>query len=430
MISQLGSLHPQSLSVIARTSVMRYKKSDKPIDQVGRELGVDYILEGSARREAGRVRITAELIQVRNQTQLWAESFERELAGILALQSEVARKVAGSLALKLLPAEQARLAGTRTVNPEAYDACLKGFQLVNTALPQDIDTGLEHFERALKKDPNYAPAYVGIASAWLYRNQLGYAAPHEARPKAKAAALKAVELDGGLAQAHGMLASVHYFIDWDWAGAEAEFKRAIELNPNLPDAWALYPHFLSVMRRPAEAIPQMRRILELDPLNAVYQAWYAAVLEMAGRDDEAIAQCRKVFKMTSGHVWVHGLLGSLLLRKGMDDESLAETKVGYAGDREMEEALTQGYAQGGIRAALTRAADMQAARSRKTYVSPSDVASLYAEAGETDQALTWLERGLEVHDPQMPENSVHLYFESLHNTPRFKAILRHLNLPQ
>jgi len=234
------------------------------------------------------VRITVELIQVRNQAQLWADSFEREVAGILALQSEVARKVAGSLALKLLPEEQARLAGARRVNPEAYDACLKGFQLVNTVVSQDIDTGLEYFERALRKDPSYALAYVGIADVWMIRNQVGYTATNEARPKARAAALKAVELDSGLAQAHGMLATLDYFMEWDWAGAEAEFKRAIELNPNLPDAWALYPHFLAVMKRPAEAIPLMQRVLELDPLNPAYRAWYAAVLEMTGRDDEAI----------------------------------------------------------------------------------------------------------------------------------------------
>jgi hypothetical protein len=301
---------------------------------------------------------------------------------------------------------------------------------VNTVVRQDIDTGLEHFELALKKDPNYALAYAGIGYAWLCRNQLGYATPQEARPKAKAAALKAVELDAGLAQAHGVLANVHYFIDWDWAGAEAEYQKAMELHPNLADAWALYPHFLAVMKRPAEAIPLMQRVLELDPLNPAHQAWYAAVLEMSGRADEAIAQCRKTLKMTSGLAWVHGMLGTLLLRKGMNDESLAEMKASYAGDREMEEVLTQGYARGNIRATLKRAADLLAARARKTWVSPSDIALNYVLARETDQALTWLERGLEVHDPQMPENSAHLYFESLRNTLRFKAILRSMNLPE
>ena len=296
MITQLGGLHPQRLSVIARTSVMRYKKSDKPIDQVGRELGVDYILEGSARREAGRVRITAELIQVRNQTQLWAESYERELAGILALQSEVARKVAGSLALKLLPAEQARLTSARPVNPEAYEAYLKGMQSWYRVTPQDLEAALEYFELALKKDPNYAPAYAGVALVWIGRQQMGYTAPREAGPKAKAAALKAVELDNTLAQAHSSLAAVNYLYEWDWAGAEAEFKRAIELNPNFPDARALYSQLPDDHETPGGSDGADSASPGLDPLNAFFQGLHAADLEFAGRYDEAIVQFRKALR--------------------------------------------------------------------------------------------------------------------------------------
>jgi TolB-like protein len=166
MIAQLGRLHPESLSVIARTSVMRYKKSDTPIDQIGQELGVDYVLEGSARREAGRIRITAELIQVRDQIQLWADAYEGEMSGILALQGEVAQKVAGSLALKLIPAERARLANARVVNPDAYDAYHKGLSNFYVYTPASFETALQYFELALQKDPNYAPAYAGIAIIW------------------------------------------------------------------------------------------------------------------------------------------------------------------------------------------------------------------------------------------------------------------------
>ncbi len=296
MIAQLGRLHPRSLSVIARTSVMRYKKSDKPIDQIGRALGVDYILEGSARREAGRVRITAELIQVRDQTQLWADSYERELASILALQSDVAQKVAGSLALTLLPAEQARLANVRAVNPDAYEAYLKGMQHWYKLTPGDIDAAQRYFEMALEKDPNYALAYVGIAMVWGGRQQMGVASPSEAAPKAKAAALKAVALDDTLAEVHFKLANVKAWSDWDWAGAEREFKRAIELNPNYPDARAYYSHLLNNMRRPDEAMAQIERAMELDPFNELFQAAYAVDLLYVRRYDEAIAQCRNVLR--------------------------------------------------------------------------------------------------------------------------------------
>jgi len=216
MISQLGSLHPASLSVIARTSVTQYKKSDKPVDDVGRELNVDYVLEGSAQREGGRIRIHAELIQVRSQTQLWAQTYEREMSGILALQSEVAKKVAGSLALKLLPAEQARLANVRQVDPDAYEAYLKGLQQWYKLTRAGVDTALQYFESSLQKDPNYAPAHVGVSLVWVGRAQMGYVSHAEALPPMKAAALKAVELDDTIAEPHYALALARAWYEWDW----------------------------------------------------------------------------------------------------------------------------------------------------------------------------------------------------------------------
>jgi tetratricopeptide (TPR) repeat protein len=225
------------------------------------------------------------------------------------------------------------------------------------------------------------------------------------------------------------LATVNYFYEWDWAGAEAEFKRAIELNPNYPDARALYSHYLVIMKRPEEAMAQIQRALELDPLNAYFQAIHGSELEMAGRDDEAMVQLSKALRTSSGQPWVHGTLSEILFRKAKYDESLAEMKASCAGDREIEEALTQGYAQSGYSGATRRAADILVARARKTYVSPSDVAELYALAGEKAQALGWLEKGLEVHDPRMPENSLHLVFETLRSDPRFQDLLRRMNLP-
>ncbi len=235
---------------------------------------------------------------------------------------------------------------------------------------------------------------------------MGYTAPREAGPKAKAAALKAVELDNTLAEAHLALAAVNYYYEWDWAGAEVEFKRAIELNPNYPDARALYSYFLINMKRPEEGMAQIQRALELDPLNGWFQGVHGYDLVMAGRDDEAMVQFRKALRTSSGLPFVHGWLSGILFRKAKYEESLAEVKAYYAGDREMEEALTQGYAQSGYRGAMRRAADILAARARKTYVLPSDVAGLYVMAGEKAQALAWLEKGLEVHDPNMPYVSV------------------------
>jgi TolB-like protein/predicted Ser/Thr protein kinase len=209
LISQLGSLHPAGLNVIARTSVMRYKNTTKPLEEVARELKVEYLLEGSARREGGRARITTELIRARDQIQLWAETFERDLSGILVLQSEVARKVAGALALKLLPGEQERLAGARPVNPEAYEAYLKGMQRVFRLTRQDLDDALEYFKLALQKDPDYPQAYTGVSLAWQARAHMGFSEPAEAFPKARAAAMRAIELGSTPAEAHSILCTLY-----------------------------------------------------------------------------------------------------------------------------------------------------------------------------------------------------------------------------
>ena len=236
-----------------------------------------------------------------DQTQLWAETYEREMAGILALQSEVARKVAESLALKLLPAEQARLANVRTVNPEAYEAYLKGLQQWYN-LAADVDAAQQYFELALKKDPNYALAYAGIALVWAMPPADGERRhASEATPKAKAAALRAVALDDTVAETHYALAVVRAWSDWDWAGAESEFKRAIELNPGFPDARAYYSHLLIIMRRPEEAMAQGERAVELDPLNSLFRSLYARDLLYVRRYDDAIAQARKALQTSPDH---------------------------------------------------------------------------------------------------------------------------------
>jgi TolB-like protein len=417
-----------ALKVISRTSVMQYKGTKKPLPQIAKELNVDALIEGSVLREGGQVRITAQLIQASTDQHLWAESYQRDLRGVLALQGEIASAIANKVRAAVTPAERVRLTSARPVNPEAYEAYLKGMQHWYRFTPQDIETALQYFELALKKDPNYAPACAGVAMVWIGRQQAGWTAPSEAGPKAKAAALKAVELDNTLAQAHSGLASVNYLYEWDWAGAEEEFKRAIELNPNYPDARALYSHYLMIMKRPEEAIPQIQRALELDPLNAIFQVWYASDLQFAGRYDEAMVQCRKALRTSPELPFAHWMLSGILLRKAMYEESLAEMKAYYAGDREVEEALTQGYAQSGYRGAMRRAADILAARARKTYVLPIDVAALYAWAGEKDQALEWLEKAFEARDPNMPYVNLYSEFEGLRNTPRFQALLRRMNL--
>jgi TolB-like protein len=324
--TQLGSLNPQILSVVGNTSVGRYKKTNTPIDQIDRELGVDYVLEGGAQREGTRVRITAELIRVRNQTQIWADAFNREMSGILDLQSDVAKEVAGALAVKLLPAEQARLAKSRTVDPEAYEAYIKGSQYWVRMTKGDLDTAERYFQLALQKDPSYAAAYTGLALVWACRNQTLISPSAEAGPKALAAALKAVALDDTLAEAHYALASIYTWHDWDMPAAGREWKRAVELNANYPDGLAMYSHYLMIMGRQEEAMRQIERALNLDPFNVTVQSFYVVDLEFARRYDDAISQVRKAQALQPDNPVAIGELFVLYWAKGMDKEALAALK--------------------------------------------------------------------------------------------------------
>jgi len=431
LIAQLGRLHPGTLSVIARTSVMQYKKTNTPINQIGRELGVEYVLEGSARREAGQVRITAELIKVADQTQLWAESYDKEVSGILALQSDVAQKVAGALALKLLPAEQARLATPRRVNPEAYEAYLKGLQHIYNLTPGDVDAALKYFDLALQKDPDYALAHVGVSLVWLGRQQMGLTPPQEAGPKAKAAALKALELDDTLAEAYYALAYVKEFTDWDWPGTEAAFRRAIALNPNLADAVVGYASYLGWTKRPAEARAEFRRAVELDPVNPLFKAIYAMDRVFARQYDEAIAEARAVLRTTPNHPVALGALWFAFSLRGPENEAFLAAKASYAlyDDRTVEAALDRGYARGGYREAMRSAARALTVRFRTTYGTPMDVAFLYIAAGDHAEALDWLERAFDVRDPQLLGIGTPM-FDSLRSEPRYQLLLRRIGLPQ
>jgi TolB-like protein/Tfp pilus assembly protein PilF len=431
MIAQLGRLHPETLSVIARTSVMRYKKAETPIDQIGRELNADYILEGSEQREGGRVRITAELVKVQDQTQLWSETYERELSGILALQSEVARKVAEALALRLLPGEQARLASARAVDPDAYQAYLKGIQHFYRLTAGDFDSAQQYFELALAKDPSYALAYTGMALVWAGRGQLGFVSPAEAAPKAKAAARKAIGLDDTVAETHFALAALGAWVDWDWAVAEREFKRAIELNPSFPEARINYSHFLMNMGRPNEAMPQARRALELDPFNPYFHSFLAVDFLYVRQWDEAIAQARPVLATAPDDAIANAVLWYAFGAKGMHREALAAARAylkALYDDRAVNEALERGFAEAGYQEAMRRAAQPLIAHFHKSYVCPMDIASLYVEARETSRAVDWLEKGYEVRDQSMPYIGWPP-FDSLHSEPRFRSLLRRMNLP-
>jgi len=322
------------------------------------------------------------------------------------------------------------LARARRVNPEAYEAYLKGRSHWYKLTPLDLETALQNYELALEKDPDYALAYSGIALVWQGRQQLGFVPPREATPRAKAAVLKALELDSTLAEAHELLAIIRIWSEWDWEGGEMEFRRAIALNPNYPDVHAFYSAFLDNMGRPKEGTVQIERALALDPFNPLFQSLYGWHLMCVRRVDEAIAQLRNTLRTVPDHPLTQWGLRQAFHQKGMYEEALEEWKAAARGDREVEEALERGYAEAGYTGAMSLAAETLAARSGTTYVAPTLIAELYACAGKNDRAFEWLEKGLEARDPNLPLLNVHTSWDSLRDDPRFQDLLRRMNLPE
>ena len=429
LIMELGKIG--ALRVISRRSVMRYRGSDKPLPEIARELDVETVVEGSALRSGDRVRITAQLIHAATDSQLWAERYERNLRDILVLQGEVTTAIAREINVKLTPQEQSRLASARTVNPEAHEAYLKGRFHWYRMTPEDSETATKYFQLALEKDPGYALAHLGIAYLWSGRAAVNAEPPREVRAKWKAAVLKAIELDDTLGEAHAQLAGVRFYAEWDWAGAETEYRRAIELNPNLAEAHLWYGLFLNSMRRWGEANAQTERALELDPHEAFYQFIFGAQLLHQRRYDEAIAQLRK--SLRQGQQGAHRSLWTAFHVKQMYEEALVEAKaflpVDAAGVPEAVEALERGYAEGGYPGAMRRAAEKLAERSNLIYVNASVIAELYACAGEKEQALRWLEKAYENRNFDMLYLSDNPAWDSLCDDPCFQDLLRRMNFP-
>jgi len=429
LIGQLAQIG--ALRVISRTSVMKYKGEKKPLPVIARELKVGAVVEGTLHRVGDNVRIRVELIEaLPEERNLWAQTYDRSIADVLVMYGEMARAIAGRMQVKLAPQEETRLASAHQVNPEAYEAYLKGqFHLYKLTRP-DLESALQYFEFALDKDPNYAQVYAGIAMVWAGRQQQGFVSAGEATPRAKAAAAKALELDSTLAEVHYTLASIRSWIDWDWEGGEAEFRRAIELKPNDPYPRAYYSHLLYMMKRPEEAIGQIERALELDPLNALFRGFYAMDLMYARRYDDAIALLRDTLRTSPNDLVALSTLRSAFHMKHMYKEALEVWKASYAarGDHEAEEALARGFAEDGYRGALQRAAETLAVRSRTSYVPPWQIGTLYTRAGEKDKALEWLEKAYEAHDQNMPYIAVDPIFDILRDDPRFQDLLRRMRL--
>ena len=432
MIAQLGRLQPQRLGVIARTSAMRYKRTTKAIDEIGRELGVAYILESSVRREANRVRITAQLIQVRDQTHLWAENFERDLADVFAVQSDVSRRVADSLALQLLPAQHAALTRAPTRNPEAHEAYLKGRYYWEKRGQANLQKALDYFEQAIQEDPTFALAYAGLADTYFILADNIYLPNREVCPLARASAEKALALDDGLAEAHASLGGVLTNCEWDWAGAEKELRRAIAEDPAYSPAHHWYAVLLASIGRDDEAIAQSQQARQLDPLSPRINTGLGLRLYLARHYDEAVSQLQKAVELHPDHPFSHMYLGLTYLAEKRYNEAIAEFQVELKIEASHPDAISGlgcAFAGAGQRGDALRSLEELLKLDQQKGVAARAIALLYAALGEKDQAFGWLETAFKRKEARMFWLKADPRCDTLRSDPRFQNLLRRMNFP-
>src|SRR3989441_4132485 len=423
-----------NLKVSPTSSVFHYKGKDIDPVKVGHELGVNAILSGRITQRGDNLTISAELVDVRYNKLLWGEQYERKMSELLSTQREIAREIVDKLQLKVSGQERG-LAKHYTESNEAYQLQLKGRFYYNKRTEEGLQKSLEYFQQAIEKDPTFALAYSGLADTYDLLGAPdagGTTSPNEAMPKAKAAALKAIEIDGTLAEPHVSLAHVKYYYDRDWPGAEREFKRAIELNPNYPQAHHWYALYLVWTGRTNEGLAEIRRAQELDPLSLPINMTLGWCLCDAHQMDEGIDQLRKTIEMDPGFRVAHNRLALCYERKGMYDAAIAEfQKIFDLGARSLAIAeLGQAYAASGKRGEAQKALAELQELSKQRYISPSVFALIYAALGDKDQAFAWLEKSVEEHDLIIGRLKVDQRFDNLRSDPRFAEIVKRVGLPQ
>ena len=429
LISDLGQI--SALRVISRTSVMAYKRARKPLPEIARELDVDAVVEGTVLRSGDQVRITAQLIEAATDKHLWSRSYEGQLRDTLALQNQVAQAIADQIRINLNSQERAALKSVRVVNPQAYESYLKGRYFWNKRTAEGLKVALAYFNQAIDEDPRYAQSYSGLADTYALLGDWQYAVmtPKEALPRAKAAAIKALELDSTLGEAHNSLAFCLDGFDWDFPSAGKEFQRALELNPGYATAHHWYAWHLSLLGRYDEAIAEMRKAENLDPLSLIINADLAELLILAHSYDESILQSRKTIEMDRNFALAHNQLGQAYLQKHMNDEAVAELQEAVqlsAGSPTCLANLARAYAASGRRSEAAKLLSDLKKHSSPGYSHASEIAVVYAALGDKNQAMTWLEKGYE--ERFNPGVLLRPGFDPLRSEPRFQELLRRIGL--
>ena len=428
LINNLSQL--PALKVIARGSAFKYKGKEVDPQEVAQALGVQAIVTGRVMQRGDQLQVSAELVDVRDKTQMWGEQFNRKATDLLQVQTEISQRIAEKLRLRLTNAEQQQLAKETKANSQAYELVLKGRFHNRKLTLEGYQKAIEYYNQALAIDPNYAQAYAGIAVAYNALGANSYLDPKEMIPKAEAAAKKALELDESNPLAHSMLGRIK-FNAWDWEGAGREYRRAIELNPNLPAAYEGYATYLNVMGRHEQAVAQARRVRELDPLRPGVNFSVGYTLFFARRYDEAIAQFKKTLELDQNFGSAHLGLGYAYAAKGEYEKAVAEYKetIKLRGENTSDQCyLGYALAKAGQRAEAE--AILKQLETTEKYVSPAELAVLYVGLGEKEKALSALERAYAAHDLQMQNLGIDPGYDSIRSEPRFQDLMRKVGLTQ
>jgi TolB-like protein/DNA-binding winged helix-turn-helix (wHTH) protein/Flp pilus assembly protein TadD len=421
-----------SLRVISRTSIMRYKGVRKPLSVIAKELGVDAVVEGTIAYSSGKVRITAQLIRAFDDRHLWSEKYERDLGDALKLQGEVAQAIAAQVKIKLTLPQQERLLRERHVDPRAYAAYVEGSYFGSKVSGDSLTKSVALFTQAIEIDPAYADGYAGLSHAYYVIGMLGLRPAGEAYPKAKAAAEKALELDTTVAEAYNTLAEVKKGYEWDWSGAEVEFKRALELNPSYSLAHAGYAGLLSNLGRHQDAVAHAWRARELDPVSVSANTAMGRILFRARRYDESIIACQKALEFDPNNASAFWWMALSHEQKREFPEAIAELEkaVIFSGEGTLSRGLlANAYALAGDTGKASVVLGELKEMSKKKYVSPVDLAIVYTGLGDRDAAFQWLERAYQEHAMRIQELP-DATFDSLRADARFRDLVRRIGLPQ
>jgi TolB-like protein/DNA-binding winged helix-turn-helix (wHTH) protein/Tfp pilus assembly protein PilF len=425
-ISQLSRLNPEQLGVIARTSVMGYKHKDERLDQIGRELSVQYVLENSLRESGNHIRLTAQLIQVRDQTHLWAQDYDYLAKDILNVQDDVAKAVAREIELRLSPHKEAELAKLRSVNPEAFDAYLQGHYHFERDTAKDTAMAAKYYERATQLDPSYALAWVGLSRARNWQANVTLIPAEEGHRLAREAVERALALNPNLAEAHNQMGRIKQQVDFDWAGAHASFQRAVALDPGNPEVLRTAAGSAAMLGRLDEALRLHGRAVDLDPLNADSWEFLAETEVFMGQLDQAAADCKKALELNPDVEAAHMMLSQIYVIQGRPQHALSEIELVHYDPVRASLYPMAYYALGRKKEADAALSEFIA---KYHAVAAFQIAEVYALRNQPDEAFEWLDRAYAQRDSGLIVTKVDPLLKSLRNDPRYAAFLKKIRLP-